>query len=216
VVVPPAAFIGGGVPQPGSLFHALVDDHSFDGKGKVIALTFDDGPGPFTAQIMAVLEQHHTPATFFQIVKQSSGMPALVGVMVAAGFHVEDHSQDHPHLPSLNPAQQSAEIEGSADQLDAITGEGTRCFRPPYGEYDQTTLNLIAQRGLATALWSVDTDDWKKPGVPAIVNRTLRRAKDRSILLLHDGGGDRSQTVAALPWIINGLSQQGFTFTTIC
>ena len=217
IVVPPAAFIGEGVPQPGSFFRSLLDDHSLDGKGKFVALTFDDGPGPYTRQIVDTLNLLGVKATFFQIANQSGGHADLVRYMASVGMHLGSHSRTHAHLPLTLPLQQWDEITGAANTEDAIVGPGTtKCFRPPYGQYDQPILDGIASRGLATAMWSVDTDDWMKPGVGTIVSRALAAAKDRSIILMHDGGGDRSETIQALPWIVVALQQQGFTLVPIC
>jgi peptidoglycan/xylan/chitin deacetylase (PgdA/CDA1 family) len=217
VQIPPAAFIGDGVPQPGSFFQSLLDDHSLDGRGKFVALTFDDGPGPYTRQIVDVLNIFGVKGTFFQISNQTGGHAELVRYMQSSGMHLASHSKSHAHLEQLTAPEQADQVVGAADAQDRVLGPGTtKCFRPPYGQYDQAVLDLVAGRGLATAMWSVDTDDWKKPGLPTIVVRALTAAKDRSIILLHDGGGDRSETIQALPWIIEGLRRKGFTILPIC
>lgn len=217
VVAPPSAFLGLGMPQPGSFFQSLLDDHSFDGQGKFVALTFDDGPGPYTRRVVDVLNLFGVKATFFQIADQVERRVDLLRYMKDSGMHIASHSKSHQHLPSMPAAQQATQIVAAADLQDSILGPGTvKCFRPPYGQYDQTTLDLIAQRGLATAMWSVDTDDWRTPGVPTIVVRALKTAKDRSMILMHDGGGDRHETIEALPWIITALRNRGFSFIPVC
>lgn len=209
--------MGLGLPQPGSFFQSLRDDHSLDGKGKFVALTFDDGPGPYTRRVVDVLNFMGVKATFFQIADQTARRLDLVRYMASSGMHLASHSKSHRHLPSLFPEAQANQIVGAADLQDSILGPGTtKCFRPPYGQYDQASLDLIASRGLATAMWSVDTDDWRKPGLATIITRALQAARDRSIILMHDGGGDRHETIQALPWIITALRNRGFSFIAIC
>jgi peptidoglycan/xylan/chitin deacetylase (PgdA/CDA1 family) len=217
VVSPPAAWVGLGLPQPGSMFRDLTGDHALDGKGKFVALTFDDGPTQYTKPILDILKWSWVPATFFQITRQSVTRQALVHEMVADGMHIGAHTENHPHLRDLTPVLQQQEVWGSIDTLNSIAGPGTvKCFRPPYEQYDQHVLDLVAGRQTATALWDLDTLDWKKPAWTTLVNRVLNSAADRQVILMHDGGGDRSQTVAALPWIIQGLRDRGFQFIAVC
>ena len=217
VVRPPAAWIGFGVPQPGSMFENLREDHSLDGKGKFVALTFDDGPSQYTQPILDILKFMGVKATFFQIEQQSVARPDLVRQMLADGQHIGSHSRHHPHLAEIPPPAQDDEVLGSIDSLNNTFGAGTvKCFRPPYAQYDQHVLDLAAQRQVAVAMWSLDTLDWKKPAWQTLVNRVVAGAQDRNVLLFHDGGGDRTQTIAALPWVIQGLRDQGFQFIQIC
>jgi len=205
------------VPQAGSVFGNLKKDSFLDGSGPIVALTFDDGPTKWTPLITQILKDNLVGATFFQITNQSGARVALGRQMVADGFRIGSHSRSHAHLPTLTPEQQTAEIVGSADDLDAILGAGnTKCIRPPYGQMDLLTIDTITKRNLATALWNVDSEDWKKPGVPAIINRVLDTVRDRSVILMHDGGGDRSETAAALQWLIPSLRARGYNFVTIC
>jgi len=217
VVRPPAAWVGLGLPQPGSMFENLSGDRSLDGLGKFVALTFDDGPSQYTQQIFDILRFMGVKATFFQITDQTGKRLDLVRQMVADGMHIGAHTRGHPHLRELPPEAQADQVQGSIDVLNMGFGAGTvKCFRPPYGEYDQRVLDLVAQRQVATAMWSFDTWDWKKPAWPTIVNRVLNGVRDRQVILMHDGGGDRTQTIAALPWIIQGLRDRGFQFIPVC
>lgn len=217
VVRPPAAWIGFGVPKPGSMFENLRDDHSLDGRGQFVALTFDDGPSQYTQQIVDILRFMGVTATFFQIERQATARPDLVRLMAAAGMHIGSHSKNHPHLRDLSPDAQDDEVVGSIDSLNALVGPGTvKCFRPPYAQYDQHVLDLVATRDVATAMWSVDSQDWKKPAWQSLVTRLVPAIRDRDVLLFHDGGGDRTQTILALPWIIQGLKDRGFQFLPIC
>lgn len=210
-------WLGNNVPQAGSVFGNLKKDNALDGLGRVVALTFDDGPTKWTPAITQILKDSQVPATFFQIANQVGAHVALDQQMVADGFHIASHTKSHAHLPKLTPEQQADEINGSADYLDSVLGAGnTKCIRPPYGQMDLITIDLITKRNLATALWSVDSEDWKKPGVPAIINRVMATVRDRSVILMHDGGGDRAESVAALQWIIPALRAQGYSFVSIC
>jgi len=217
VVLPPPSWVGLGLPQPGSMFRDLGADHALDGKGKFVALTFDDGPTQYTHPILDILKWAWVPATFFQITRQSKTRQALVKELAAAGMHIGAHTENHPHLRNLTPEWQQQEVWGSIDTLNSIVGPGTvKCFRPPYEQYDQHVLDLVAGRQTATALWSFDTLDWQKPAWTTLVNRVLNGVRDRQVILMHDGGGDRSQTIAALPWIIQGLRDRGFQFVAVC
>lgn len=217
VVTTDPVWLADGVPQAGSVFRNLLTDGSLDGGGPVVALTFDDGPGPFTARVVDVLKIHGVPATFFQITNQVGSRQDLVKQMVADGFRVAAHTKGHVHLTKVEPLQQWDEIVGSADALDGVLGAGhTKCLRPPYGQLDLNTLDMAAKRGLAVAMWSLDTEDWKTPGVGAIVERTVDNTRDRSVILMHDGGGQRDQTIEALQWIIPALKDKGFRFVAVC
>lgn len=217
VVRPPAAWIGFGIPQPKSMFENLHEDHSLDGKGKFVAFTFDDGPSQYTKPIVDILRFMGVQATFFQISKQSLANQDLVKEMIAAGMHIGSHSNTHPHLAEIPSDQQQAEVLGSIDALNTAYGPGTiKCFRPPYAQYDQHVLDLVGQRDAAVAMWSLDTLDWKKPAWQSLVNRIVNGAQDRNVLLFHDGGGDRTETILALPWIIQGLRDKGFQFIPVC
>lgn len=217
VVRPPAAWIGFGVPQPGSMFENLQADRSLDGKGKFVAFTFDDGPSQYTQPIVDILRFMGVQGTFFQIAKQSLAQQEFVKRMLFSGMHIGSHSQNHPHLREVTPEQQQEEVWGSIDRMNEAFGPGTiKCFRPPYAQYDQRVLDMVGQRGMATAMWSFDTLDWKKPAWQSLVNRIVNGAQDRQVLLFHDGGGDRTQTILALPWIIQGLRDKGFQFIPVC
>lgn len=217
VVRPPAAWVGFGIPQPGSMFENLQEDRSLDGKGKFVAFTFDDGPSQYTRPIVDILRFMGVQATFFQIADQALARQDEVRGMLFAGMRIGSHSRHHPHLPDVSPEQKRDEVVGTIDQMNATFGAGTvKCFRPPYADYDQQVLDLVAERGAATAMWSLDTLDWKKPAWQSLVVRVVNGAKDRQVILFHDGGGDRTTTILALPWIIQGLRDRGFQILPVC
>jgi peptidoglycan-N-acetylglucosamine deacetylase len=182
-----------------------------------VALTFDDGPWPHsTAQILAILTQRQAPATFFVVGRQVQRYPALVRQELAAEMAVGHHSYSHPqpfdHLP---PARLRAEIARGRRSLPPL-GVHPVGFRPPGGAASPAVVAAAQQVGDPTVLWSVDPADWH-PGVTAdqLVQRVLAAARPGAVVLLHDGGGNRSATVAALPAIIDGLRRLGLTLTTV-
>ncbi|HEV8650363.1 MAG TPA: polysaccharide deacetylase family protein [Actinomycetes bacterium] len=184
---------------------------------RAVALTFDDGPWPdSTAKVLAILRQAHAPATFFVVGRQVLRHPELVRQEVRAGMTVGTHSFSHPQgFAALPPDRMRAEIGQGAATLAGL-GMHPSLFRPPGGGWSPTVLAAASRERLRTVLWSVDPADWQ-PGTTAaqITSRVLGAARPGAIVLLHDGGGDRSATVAALPQIITGLRQRRLALTTL-
>ncbi len=211
----PSAASAQSAPQP-----AFYTDQAPGGAAtageRVIALTFDDGPGPFTPQVLSVLEQYHVPATFFEIGENIVQYPQYTRMLADAGYPVEDHTWTHPDLSTIPESQFPYQIDQTQQEIQSLTGETPRCVRPPYDDWDATVLGQIAQRGLTTMSYSVDPRDWSLPGVPAIVSGVVGAAFPGAVVDMHDGGGDRSETVAALPQIITELSHEGYAFVSIC
>jgi len=183
---------------------------------KVIALTFDDGPGPYTPQVLSVLESYHVPATFFEIGENIVEYPQYTRMLAAAGYPVEDHTWTHPDLTTLPVSQFPYQIDQTQGEIRALTGETPTCVRPPYDAWNATVLDQIAQRGLTTMSYSLDPRDWSNPGVPAIVSAVVGGTLPGAVVDMHDGGGTREETVDALPQIISDLEAQGYTFVSIC
>ena len=183
---------------------------------RVIALTFDDGPGPYTAQVLSVLEQYHVPATFFEIGEEVAANPQLTKMVSDAGYPVEDHTWNHPDLTTIPLSQYPFEIDQTQNEITQVTGLTPDCVRPPYDAMDPTVLEQLGDRGLTAMSYSIDADDWKLPGVSAIVDSVVNAAFPGAVADLHDGGGDRSETVAALPAIITELEARGYTFVSVC
>jgi peptidoglycan-N-acetylglucosamine deacetylase len=182
-------------------------------KGRV-ALTFDDGPGPYTAQVLAELRSLHVHATFFVIGRNAKQSPGIVRALREAGMVVGNHSWSHPLLTKLDLARQRAQVRRTQDLLEATIGERPRFFRPPMWAWNRTTARAVAEEGMIGVLFSVDTRDWSRPGVTAIVRQALT-ARDGQIIALHDAGGDREQTVRALPLIVKGLRARGLEPVTL-
>jgi peptidoglycan-N-acetylglucosamine deacetylase len=180
-----------------------------------VALTFDDGPGPYTRQILRVLRRMHTVATFFVIGRWARAYPQLVAAEIRAGCEVGDHTEDHRPLALLSATAQTAELVDAAEALHRAGAPYPVLMRPPYGSFDEATLEVLATARMLMVLWSADTKDYERPGVARIIYTAVSGAQPGAIILMHDGGGDRSETVAALPRIIARLRQRGFRLVTI-
>jgi peptidoglycan-N-acetylglucosamine deacetylase len=180
-----------------------------------VALTFDDGPNPpYTGQILGILARYQVPATFFCVGLQASAHPADVERMAADGHGLANHTWSHPFLPDLSRAQLAEQLDRTDEAVSrAAGGCGPGLFRPPYGSRSPDVLRWLGERGTPIVLWDVDPSDWARPGAAVIAGRVLMQARPGTIILMHDGGGDRSQTVAALPLVIEGLLDRGFHFT---
>jgi peptidoglycan/xylan/chitin deacetylase (PgdA/CDA1 family) len=181
-----------------------------------IALTFDDGPGPYTLRVVRVLRRMHVPATFFQLgFSEHWFTDAERALLRDPAFVIGDHTEIHPRLDRLDEAQQRAQIDEQAAVLRAAGGPSPRLFRPPYGVFDASTLALLGQRHMLMVLWTIDTQDYRRPGVLVIVHRALAGARPGAIVLMHDAGGDRTQTIAALPRIIRTLRARQYRLVTV-
>ncbi len=174
---------------------------------KVVYFTFDDGPSSkWTPLILATLARHHAHATFFQLGSEAAAYPDLVRQVRAAGHTIGNHTYDHRSLPGLSSDGARTEIE---------TGPASRCLRPPYGEINESVRGIAATKNLAVVLWDIDTRDWAKPGIDAISDKVLNDVTDGSIILMHDGGGERSETVAALERLLTVLARRGYSFPAL-
>jgi peptidoglycan-N-acetylglucosamine deacetylase len=179
--------------------------------GKTVALTFDDGPDPrFTPAILAILASARVPATFFMVGSQAAAHPDLVRRVAVAGQAVGGHTWHHVRLGRLAPAEVAAEVDCTDRLLASLAGQPVRLVRPPDGAYDSGVVGLLAARGVQLVLWTVDSRDWTRPGVGRIQATVARQLRPGAIILLHDGGGDRSQTVAALPGVLGLLRARGY------
>src|SRR5271167_2593912 len=184
-------------------------------KGHELALTFDDGPGPYTQQLVGVLNKYHVHATFFAIGEEERYFSAGTLLELHSGDVVGDHTETHPMMASLSAHDQREELLEQIARIELLGGPRPRLFRPPYGSFDATTFKLLHELRLLMVLWSTDTADYTLPGVRAIEQRALAGAHPGAIILMHDAGGDRSETIAALPAIIAGLRKRGLRPVTI-
>jgi len=182
---------------------------------RVVALTFDDGPSSYTPQILSVLRTVGAHATFFEIGRQVVQYPALVRDVVAAGDEVGNHTYTHADLLLLSNGSIRAQLSETQAVIQAAAGVTPIWFHPPDGAIDARVAAVGTSTGLRSVLWSVDPRDWSRPGVTIIMQRVLSAVRPGSIVLLHDGGGDRSETVAALRVILRTLQQEGYQFLTL-
>ncbi|MDO4797010.1 MAG: polysaccharide deacetylase family protein [Coriobacteriales bacterium] len=188
----------------------LDEDHPY------VALTFDDGPAdPYTEQYLDILAEHGARATFFCLGDSVEQYPELAQRVVGAGHQLANHTMAHNQLTSVPDATVRDEIERSAAVIEGACGVATTHLRPPYGDF--TERSWLASGGTITAAvrWSGDSQDWRLPGADAIVENLLAGVRPGSILLMHDGGGDRSQDVEALPKVIERLQEDGYELVTV-
>jgi peptidoglycan-N-acetylglucosamine deacetylase len=185
------------------------------GRAREIALTFDDGPGPYTRRFVSLLARLHAPATFFAVGFMGRWFGGATAAAVSAGDVVGDHTERHPLLARLGPRGQRYQIVAQTQWVRKAGGRFPRLFRPPFGSFDRNTFALLRRYHMLMVLWSVDTDDYRRPGVTTIVQRALAGARPGAIVLMHDGGGDRSQTLAALPAIVRALRDRGYRLVTV-
>ena len=184
---------------------------------KAIALCFDDGPNPtYTPQVLKVLRHFRISATFFVIGYEAQKYPGLVRKEIARGSVVGAHSWSHPeHLASLDTSQLGKQFSQTDDVMTQI-GVDPYLFRPPGGSYDAQVVEMARRNGMRTVMWSIDTHDWvASKTAKEIARSVLSHARPGAIVLMHDGGGDHSATVKALPDIIKGLRKRGYDLVSI-
>jgi peptidoglycan/xylan/chitin deacetylase (PgdA/CDA1 family) len=180
---------------------------------RVVALTFDDGPWPDTPGFVTVLERERVPATFFLIGRQVAGQGALLRRELADGDALGNHTFTHPNLVATGDV--ATQLAPTSAAIDRAAGYQPCVFRPPYGAQDGAVVADAAALGLTTVVWDVDPSDYARPGTDAIVRRVLAGVRSGSIVLMHDGGGPRGETLAALPRIIDALRARGYRFVTV-
>lgn len=220
--------IGSICPHPVDAKEPTIDRRSYEAQGvvwdvrtnrKVIALTFDDGPNPlYTTQILALLKRYGAKATFFVTGRQVQKYPNLAKLQVQEGHELGNHTYSHPKMSLLGANQIKEELAQTERAIMAATGQKPPLlFRPPGGYIDQSLVNVVRQIGYTTVLWSFhqDTQDWKRPGVRKIVRKVVNNASGGDIVLFHDHGGNRIQTIRALEQILRTLQKQGYRFVTV-
>lgn len=182
-----------------------------------VALTFDDGPSQYTPQILAILQHYGVRATFFSIGQNIAQFPTYLQQGLAGKHAVENHTFTHPHLTTLPFASIYRELSTTQKAVLKETGTCPTVFRPPYGEYNADVVLAAGQLGLTVVTWDADASDWliPQPSAEMIASRILNAADNGTIFLLHEGGGNRANTVAALPAIISGLLARGLQLVTL-
>ncbi|MDX6621306.1 MAG: peptidoglycan-N-acetylglucosamine deacetylase [Gaiellales bacterium] len=175
---------------------------------RMVALTFDDGPSGRTPAILRVLARHRVHATFFVVGRATRGMEPVLRRIALSGSELADHTYSHANLLALRAPDRTRQLRWTTLLVHRATGIQARFFRPPYGATGPAVNRLARSLGLLPVLWSVDSRDWQLPGTKAIVTRVLAHVEAGSIVLLHDGGGDRRETLRALPAILRALERR--------
>jgi chitin deacetylase len=200
---------------PPRFLGATIQSAKLSNTQKVIALTFDDGPWPeTTAQVLNILKQNEIKATFFVVGQNVKNYPDLVKRVVAEGHTIANHTWHHWYH-FMNPQTSAYEIDQTTNLIFQLTGVKTNLFRPPGGMMHNGLAAYARNSKYAIVMWSSDSVDYSLPSVPRLINNVFRQAKPGGIVLMHDGGGNRSQTVQALPTIIANFRKQGYSFVTI-
>jgi peptidoglycan/xylan/chitin deacetylase (PgdA/CDA1 family) len=182
---------------------------SLDTDRKVVALTFDDGPSEYTDRYLDVLREKSVPGTFFEIGQEMPGREATMRRILREGDEIGDHTENHVEYPGY------AQIADAADRIEEYTGFKPCLFRPPGGAVNSGVVATAGSLGMKTITWDVDPRDWSLPGTEEIYSNITSNAGPGSIILMHDGGGPRDETLAALPRIIDALRARGYGFETV-
>ncbi len=182
---------------------------------KTIALTIDDGPNSiYTPQVLSLLQKHEVTATFSMIGTSVAADPGLAREVADAGHKIVNHTWTHASLPPLSASELKVQMDQAQDVIESAIRGRLTMFRAPYGAWSTAVLERCQQMNLTPLDWSVDPQDWARPGVSKIVSNIMKNTKTGSIILEHDGGGNRAQTVAALGIAIPELLEAGYRFRT--
>ncbi len=190
-----------------------------NGKEKLIALTFDDGPSKtFTPQVLTVLRKYNVHATFFMCGEQISYYPELVKQVSVDGNEIANHSWSHPNLyknKAMRGAPMASEVQKTNKLIEKLVMIKPAYFRAPYNYAGKETIKAVNDLGLVYVGWTFSVLDWEKPAPGTMINMFTKKLMPGTILLLHDGGGNRTNTVAALPGIIESAQKRGYKFVTL-
>lgn len=180
---------------------------------KIVYLTFDDGPDGWNdPRLLRILRREHVPATFFVLGQAIARNRSAVKGLYLAGHAIGNHSYTHADLSRLSLPAIDRELSATQRALGPMGG---RCFRPPYGAVSPAVTAAARAQGLSVVLWTVDPEDWAHQNTPYIVNHVLTHVRDRSVVLMHDGGGNRAASVNAVKYLIPQLRARGYEFRTV-
>lgn len=183
---------------------------------KVIALTFDDGPWPSSTQaILAILAKNGIHATFFELGSQVNAQRARSKAVAEAGNPIGVHTWNHALMTKRSAKVNANDLRKTKNTIWRVTGSVPRWFRPPYGSTNKSIAGIAKGLGMGQVLWSVDTLDWKIRNKSSVSSRAIKGARNGAIVLMHDGGGPRKATVAAVPTVIKTLRARGYDFVTL-
>jgi peptidoglycan/xylan/chitin deacetylase (PgdA/CDA1 family) len=200
---------------PSNFQGIVISEAKLPPEKKVIALTFDDGPWPnTTAKVLDILKKNRIKSTFFVVGQNVKNYPDLTKQIVADGHVIANHTWHHWYH-HMNAQAAAYEVANTGDIIYQTTGVRTSLFRPPGGIMNNGVAAYAKNNKYAVIMWSADSMDYSRPAVPRLMNNIFREAKPGGIVLMHDGGGDRSHTVKALPEIISRFRKQGYEFVTV-
>lgn len=183
---------------------------------RMVALTFDDGPSAhYTPAILKLLSEYHARATFFVLGSQVKRYPKLVKAELAQGSEVANHGWGHLNLHQVGAARMWQDALLTSRLLQSLGVPESPFYRPPYGMMSNNLLRTFESHGYTVALWSIDTRDWALPGVGTMTATIASQIKPGAIILMHDGGGVREQTLAALRWLLSTYTRRGWRFVTL-
>jgi peptidoglycan/xylan/chitin deacetylase (PgdA/CDA1 family) len=181
-------------------------------KRKTVALTFDDGPSKYTPQVLDILKKNNVKATFCMLGNNVGPYRKTAKRLVREGHRLCNHSRNHPDFTTLSNSAARQQIVYTQGKIREVTGRSPKVFRFPYGASNSRVRTVVRGQGLRILGWTVDTEDWSRPGSSVIVRRAVNGTRPGGVILMHDGGGNRAQTVAALDKVIKKLKAKGYTF----
>jgi peptidoglycan-N-acetylglucosamine deacetylase len=182
--------------------------HGPDGR-KLVSLTFDDGPSAYTNRVLRTLRRFGATSTFFEVGRVVPGYETVMRRIVRSGSEIGSHSFSHDADPDYR------DLAAANAMIHRASGFEPCLFRPPYGVIDRRLVRRARHLGMQSVRWNVDPDDWERPGRNKVYKRVVTHIHPGSIVMLHDGGGDRSETVAALPRILSNLHRRGYRSVTV-
>ncbi|WP_160724417.1 polysaccharide deacetylase family protein [Bacillus sp. USDA818B3_A] len=184
---------------------------------KAVAITFDDGPNPtYTPQVLEIFAKAEGKATFFMIGEQMEKNQKLVKEAAEQGHEIGNHTYTHPKLSELTPAESLSEIERTEKLIRELTGKEPVTFRPPYFDYNDGTISVVETKGYSMiGAVNLEAQDWDQPGMEHILSASRNSVKNGSILIFHDGYGDRSQTIQAVQALVSELKSEGYQLLTV-
>jgi len=182
---------------------------------KVVALTFDDGPSKYTGQILKILKQYKAKASFFVVGRLVEKRAKLLKLMAGRGYTIGNHTYNHIPLNKNVPKKIKNELQKTKREIKKAAGIETKWVRPPWGLLNSSAINFVLKEKYHISLWNIDTSDWKRKSPRKIKEKVLNNLKSGQVILLHDGGGNRGNTVQALPQIIKGIKEAGYRLVSL-
>nr|WP_026021840.1 polysaccharide deacetylase family protein [Bacillus timonensis] len=184
---------------------------------KVVAFTFDDGPHPlYTPQVLEIFKDVGGRATFFMVGEEMEKYPKLVKRVASEGHEIGNHTYSHPYLSKISDEECLGEIDRNEVLVEELIGQKPVVFRPPYFDYNDQVCRILDKKGYSMiGALNFEARDWEQPGVEHIFRASLESVKEGSILIFHDGYGDRSQTVKAVRMLVQKLNNQGYQFVSV-